>query len=280
MIVNNINDWYSEEQIGQVTSLIGNPGFGKSSLTDVFFEIYQDNCKGKSLLDKWNITCIDPAGIHYALRAIYSDIVIIGGKHGDIKLEKIGVYLPTMMKLGINFVVDIVELELAEQREVVGTLFEYFYEWHAINRRLRTYQLEEADLFISQYKFDAVCKENIRKCMTKGRMNGMGFHLVTQDFTMVDKLVLKMTVNYLLFNMQANSTMKTIADLTGIDIRSQIKALNEGEVIKINRGKHKGFFVGEKKSPFVASTPVLGSVPKKLKLLELDRNIKRALNLK
>ena len=46
-------------------------------------------------------------------------------------------------------------------------------------------------------------------------MFGMGFDFITQNFTMIDKTVLKMVDNHLIFNMSDTIDLKRIGDLLG-----------------------------------------------------------------
>ena len=59
MINRTIENWYTSDKVTDVTTVIGNTGYGKTYLSQKIQEIYMKN--------GWPFTTIDKMGIHYTM---------------------------------------------------------------------------------------------------------------------------------------------------------------------------------------------------------------------
>ncbi len=269
MINRDIEHWYTSEKVTEITTIIGNTGYGKTYLAQKFQEIYCD--KG------WPFAVIDKMGIHYTLRSAYDSVIIIGGKYADIELDDIDNYLDVILENKYNFILDVSEAEELDCQELVKEFFDYMFEWHKVHREPRNYMIEECDAFIGQTGANRNTKEMITKCITKGRMNGFGFTLLSQRFRMIDKTPLGQTRNYVVFNMKLTNDLALLKNLVGEDISAKVRRLKEGKCIIMTDEGHEGYSVGTKLSANGASTPEVDKVLEEIEILELDKDIKKVL---
>ena len=137
--------------------------------------------------------------------------------------------------------------------------------------------IEECDAFIGQAGGMIKVKAAITKCITKGRMNGFGFTLLSQRFRMIDKTPLGQTKNYVIFNMKLTNDLALLKNLVGEDISSKVRRLKEGKCIIMTDEGHAGYAVGEKKSKDAAETTKIGKVIKDIHIKPLNPAIKKAL---
>ncbi len=264
-IFKTIEDWIDADGIDTITRrnvILGNPKFGKSTYGRLCLQIYTKK--------KFPLTYIDPGGIAASIRCTQDDVVIIGGEYGDVELDQVDKVLPALMDKEVNFIIDTFELDDEFNKEVIGDLFEFFFNWHREYRRVRKYIIDECDYYVPQYHFDRTCKANIIRCVSKARMFGMGFDFITQNFTMIDKTVLKMVDNHLIFNMSDPIDLKRIGELLGERIDSKIKHLAVGRCLIYNKKDKYTYTVNEPESPSAGSTPRLHVAVEKLDLLELN----------
>lgn len=267
-----MSDWLTSKKVTEITSVLGNIGYGKSYSVGKMQEIYCNN--------DWPFCCIDRMGIHYVIRAVHDDVIIVGGDHGDIEIEDIGDYIEEILDKDLRFIVDVSNLSDEAATMFVGELFVYLYDWHKVNKKPRNYMIEECDFFIPQVGGDKECKRKIVKCITKGRMNGFGFTLLSQRYAMVTKEALEQTRNYMIFNMKGKNDLNLVRQLTGTDISLQIRMLKEGKCIILTDGGYTNYSVGKKVSPEGAPTPQVGQTLQSIKVLELNKSIKSLLDLR
>lgn len=266
-IFKNVSDWFEPSSITDRNVILGNPDFGKSTYGRLEIEIF---CKRK-----WPITGIDPGGIMYSVRAIRDDVVLIGGEYGDIELETIDKVLPKLMDNDVNFIIDVFELPDEYSKEIIGEVFEFFFNWHKENKKVRKYLIDECDYFIPQYFFDRTCKANIVRCISKGRMFGMGFDFITQNFTMIDKTILKMMKNTIIFNMSDPIDLKRIANLVGENVDAKVKHLIQGKCLIYNKKGINTYSVDTPESPSAGSTPKLGETFEPIEIMPLNEELRK-----
>ncbi len=249
MLDNTVKDWYSENQISEITSIIGNRKYGKSYCSGLICEIYQEN--------KWPFGIVDPMGIYYTLRNQYDDIVIIGGQHADFAIDEIDDVLPGLLLTDVNFILDVSDYELDRAQEIVTEFFRFLFKWHKEYKKLRNYVIEECDFFIGQNNVMKKCKNIINQCITKGRMYGFGFTLITQRFRLIDKTAVSQSDNYVIFNMKYPLNLKLIKDLVGEDLSNDIKKLKVGQCIIYTDEGWSKYMVNQRICPHAGSTPKL-----------------------
>ena len=220
MINKTLRNWLVSDRVTEVTTLIGNTGYGKTYASGLMQEIYSEN--------DWPVGVVDRMGIHYVIRHDFDDFVIIGGEHGDIEVSEVDLYIEEILKNDIRFVLDLSDLVDEVARDFVADFFEYCFEWHKINKKPRNYMIEECDFFIPQVGGLKRCKEMITKCITKGRMYGFGFTLLSQRYRMIDKTPLEQSRNYISFNMKGKNDLMLLKQLVGEDVSSRVRMLKEG----------------------------------------------------
>ncbi len=269
MIIKRIEDWYTSKKVTEVTTIIGNTGYGKTYCAGKIVEKYIE--------EGWPFCIVDKMGIHFVIRAEFTDVVIVGGQYADYTLEQIDEVLPLLLDENINFVLDVSELDESVVCDFVEGFFEHMYEWHKEHRKPRNYVIEECDAFMGQTGTPAGVKNMITKCITKGRMYGFGFTLLSQRFRMIDKTGLGQTKNYLVFNIKLTNDLTLLKNLVGEDVSSKVRRLPMGKCLIMTEEWHGIYSVGTKKSPDEAVTPEIGVVLKDIKVKPLSDKIRNKL---
>lgn len=271
LINKTVENWYTSKKVTEITAIIGNIGYGKTYCTGKIQEIYEDN--------KWPFGVIDKMGIHYVLRSHYDKVIIIGGEHGDYGLDEIDEIMPIILNSNYNFILDLSEFTEIYVQEYIAEYFEYLYEWHKQNRKPRNYIIEEADAVLGQNGTLRECKSILLQCITKGRMYGFGFTLVSQRYTMIDKTALAQTRNYIVFNLKQPRDLATLKQLVGEDVGFKVRRLTAGKCLIMTDKGHGIYKVGLKKSQDVAMTPEVGIVLKEATLKPLNKEIAESLKI-
>ena len=271
MINNKLNDWYTSDKVTEITTLLGNIGYGKTYAAGFIQEKYSK--------EDWPVCVIDRMGIHYVIRHDFDEFVIIGGDYGDIKLEEVDEYIGKVLDGGYRFIVDLSGRSDSYVEAFAEDFFDLVFEWHRVNKKPRNYMLEECDFYIPQTGGNKRCKEMITKCITKGRMYGFGFTLLSQRYRMVDKTPLEQSRNYIAFNMKGKNDLALLRMLIGEDVSSRVRMLKEGECLIMSDEGYGKYTVGTKVSPPGASTPKVGEVLEEVGVLPLNKEIAVALGL-
>lgn len=271
LIVKRISDWYTSKKVTEITTIIGNTGYGKTYLAGLIEEIYLKN--------EWPFGIIDKMGIHYVLRSHFDNVVIIGGPYYDFDLYEIDKYLPLIMEKGYSWILDLSLEDDSETLEYVNDLFEYLFEWHKKTRQPRNYILEECDFYMGQTGTPKQIKNTIIKCITKGRMNGFGFTLISQRFRMIDKTPLGQTRNYIVFNMKMPIDLSNLKKLVGDDVSSKVRRLKTGQCLVMTDEGYGVYLVDEKESANVAMTPEIGVELVEPDILHLNEEVRVDLGL-
>ena len=269
MIIKKLESWYTSKRITEITTLVGNRKYGKSYLAGKIEEIY---CK-----NSWPFMVVDKMGIHYAVRNKFTDVVILGGDHGDFGLDEIDAYLPIIMEKDINVVIDVSEFDELYAQEFVAELFEYLWAWHKEHKKPRNYIIEESDFFIGQVGSIKEVRGAITKCITKGRMYGFGFTLISQRYRMIDKTALAQTDNYVIFNMKLPLDLNLLKQLIGEKLDMKIKRLKVGQAIIMTDEGHSTYSVGERKTPSASNTPEYGVPIKTVEIMPLNKEVSELL---
>ncbi len=220
---------------------------------------------------------IDKMGIHYAVRNKFSDVVIIGGDHGDFGLDQIDEYLPVIMVKNINVVIDVSEFDELYAQEFVAELFEYLWAWHKEHKKPRNYIIEESDFFIGQMGSIKEVRSAITKCITKGRMYGFGFTLISQRYRMIDKTALAQTDNYVIFNMKLPLDLNLLKQLIGEKLDMRIKRLKQGQAIIMTDEGYSVYNIGDRETPSASNTPEYGVEIKVVETVQLSDKVEQLL---
>lgn len=266
MIVKKFKEWYTSKRITEITTLVGNRKYGKSYVAGLIEEIDEEN--------KWPFMVVDKMGIHYTIRNKYDRVVIIGGDHGDFSCDDIDKYLPVIMDEDINVVVDVSEFDELFAQEFVAELFEYLWEWHKENKKPRNYILEESDFFIGQTGSIKEVRSAITRCITKGRMYGFGFTLISQRYRMIDKTALAQTDNYVIFNMKLPLDLNLLKQLIGEKLDMKIKRLKVGQAIIMTDEGYNVYNIEERATPSASNTPEFGVEIKTVEVVPLNEEVK------
>ena len=265
----NFEDWVDVFEITKRNSIIGNPGYGKSTFGIKKFELYCD--KG------WPVTYVDPAGISVGIRNVRDDVVIIGGEYGDYTAREFHKVIENIMKYNVNLIIDLSDELKENMREMIGVFFESMFVWHKMTRLPRKYILDEADYFVPQYHFNRYTKEHIIRCISKGRAFGMGFDFITQNFTMIEKTVLKMCDNTVLFNLSDPIDLRRVKSLVGEVVDARLKALDPGMFLLYDKKNYKTFVVDMPDAPPMGQTPVFGEDPVDIEIKPLNETLREVI---
>jgi len=186
------------DAVTQTFAILGIRGSGKSCTASVMAE---EMCKGSL---PW--ICFDPVGVWWGLRADRDGrpsgfpVVVIGGEHGDLPLEKRagGKIAEALVSENVFAVVDL-------SMESKHTWRQFLTEFCLALMQFTPEQprhifLEEAPEFAPQrtkVMLTAQCKEALERLVRLGRNRGYGCTLISQRPATVDKDVLSQCENLL-----------------------------------------------------------------------------------
>lgn len=263
--------------VTQTFAFLGKRGGGKTYAAGKFAE--------ELLTQKAQIIAIDVVGTWYGLRIPKDkrngpfDLVIFGGRHGDVPINpKAGkIVARAILERNLSAVVDISEFIHSEQvrfcYDFLTELLEYRKEHPAACHLF----FEEAQELVPQNPPPKSDGENYaarlmhigNRVVKLGRNFGIGCSLISQRPQEVNKKILDMCEVVLAFQMTGLSPRKTITDIAkdeeiDIDINALLPKLEVGQAfvwspswLKIS-GVYK---IGEKITADVSATPVFGSEP-------------------
>ncbi len=263
--------------VTQTFAFLGKRGGGKTYAAGKFAE--------ELLTQKAQIIAIDVVGTWYGLRIPKDkvnspfDLVIFGGRHGDVPINpKAGkIVARAILERNLSAVVDISEFIHSEQvrycYDFLTELLEYRKEHPAACHLF----FEEAQELVPQNPPPKSEGENYaarlmhigNRVVKLGRNFGIGCSLISQRPQEVNKKILDMCEVVLAFQMTGLSPRKTITDIArdeeiDIDINALLPKLEVGQAfvwspswLKIS-GVYK---IGEKITADVSATPVFGSEP-------------------
>jgi uncharacterized protein DUF87 len=184
------------DAVTQTFALLAIRGAGKTCTAAV---IAEEMCKARL---PW--LCFDPVGVWWGLRATPDGrpggfpIVVIGGEHGDIALDK-----DSGAKIANALASENVSAVLDVSRESKTTWRKFLTELCLELMQLRPETprhlfIEEAPEFVPQHAtvtVTAQCKEAVERLVRLGRNNGYGCTLLSQRPATVDKDVLSQCEN-------------------------------------------------------------------------------------
>lgn len=182
----------------QTFAIMGIRGAGKSCTAAVMAE---EMCKAAL---PW--ICFDPVGVWWGMRANSEGkpsgfpVVVIGGEHGDIPLEKHagGKIAEALASENIFAVIDVSQESKNTWRQFLTEMCLALMQFNP--ERPRHLFIEEAPEFVPQrtkVSMTAACKEAVERLVRLGRNRGYGCTLITQRPATVDKDVLSQCENLL-----------------------------------------------------------------------------------
>ena len=175
-------DDYSAEGLRVVT--MGSSGSGKSKTNAVIAEQILDH--------GGQIIVIEPVSEWHTLKAVYNNVVVIGGPFQDLPLERdfVGEYIETALQQGINLVVNVGDMDTEEeQRGFVSAFLWSLYRREQRHRKPVFLFLEEADIWAPQMfdKSSKPCRDRVRTIAKRGRKVGIFVFFITQRPADIDK---------------------------------------------------------------------------------------------
>lgn len=255
---------FTQNYITEMSLWIGIRKYGKSYGVGVLEEEFLES--------NWPFIIIDPMGIHYALRAYKSNILIIGGPHEDLSLTDKNIMIA--IKRGYKVIFDVSEHDINQQRVICTNIMSCV---KALVKSPLNVIIEESDIFVPQNRGDIDCKDIIIWLARKGRQQGVGMTLICQRYQgrqSIDKDVISQVDNYVIFKMDSPSDIPVLKKLIPIDAVREVMKFNPGECyVKSNRytGVTK---IKERRIEHQGSSPQLGVTRKPLKLRGLNKSIK------
>ncbi len=165
------------------TTILAMRGAGKSWLAGVLAE--------QMALEKIPFAIIDPEGEYWTLRANFSNIVVVGGEHGDVPLD-ISI-AETIAQISIDerleIIIDLSDMRRRQQYEFLEKFLTSIFTRETKVRIPFWVCLEEADLWVPQTG-NPLCKIAVLDLCQRGRKRGLGFTLVSQRPAVIDKTAL------------------------------------------------------------------------------------------
>jgi Helicase HerA, central domain len=186
------------DAVVQTCAILAIRGAGKTCTAAV---IAEEMCKAQL---PW--ICFDPVGVWWGLRANTEGkpsgfpVVVIGGEHGDIPLEKTG-GAKIAEALASENVFAVIDVSMESKHTWRQFLTEFCLALMQFNPETpRHLFIEEAPEFVPQrtkVSLTAQCKEAVERLVRLGRNRGYGCTLISQRPATVDKDVLSQCENLL-----------------------------------------------------------------------------------
>lgn len=201
------------DAVTQTFALLAMRGAGKTSTAAV---IAEEMCKARL---PW--ICFDPVGVWWGMRADTQGqpngfpVVVIGGEHADIALEKNGgaKIAEALASENVFAVIDVSQESKHTWRQF---LTEFSLGLMKMNPEVpRHIFIEEAPEFVPQrtkVSLTAQCKEAIERLARLGRNRGYGLTLISQRPATVDKDVLSQCENLLVLRTTGPHDRKALSE--------------------------------------------------------------------
>lgn len=202
----------AEELLTSATGIVGKRGRGKSGAVKRLME--------ELVRVSLPFVCFDPAGIHWAIRSSADgkgpsglQVLVIGGKHGDIALNRRGgaQVARAIVQGNVSCVIDFKTEPRAAYREFIR---DFCHELFRIEGDPRVIIIEEATRLVPQkiYKGGEEVFEAVEKLVSQGRNEGIGVVLVTQRPATLNKDVLSEIDLLLAFGLVSPQDRKAIRE--------------------------------------------------------------------
>lgn len=243
------------DAVTQTLVIYGGKGMGKTNLISVLMEEL-DRAKQR-------FSAIDPMGVMWGLR--YSadgkgngiEILILGGKHGDIPIEPTGggVVADLVADEDVNVVIDISRhpngkmWSKGERIRFVADYFIRLYERQGEHCRPICQILDEAGRYCPQIIPHGSpdlsrCVGAIEACVEEGRNVGIGVCLVTQRSARMNKSVSELADCMIAFRTIGPNSVEAILDWLGEHVEKsrwkeligQLRSLPRGTALVVSPG--------------------------------------------
>jgi uncharacterized protein len=201
----------ADQFIESATALIGKRGSGKSGGVKVIEEeLFHVGLP---------FITLDPVGIHYGIRSSYDGsapglpVMVIGGLHGDLRLDRRagGEIARAVMEANVSCVIDFSEEPKSAYREFVR---DFAKELYSKNSTPRVVIIEEAPELVPQrFRPDmAETYEAVERLVSRGRNKGLGVVLVSQRAATINKDVLTQVDNLLVGRLVSPQDRKALGE--------------------------------------------------------------------
>lgn len=190
------------------TAILAMRGAGKSWLSGVLAEQLSK--------ERIPFVIVDPEGEYWTLRVRFSNVIIAGGEHADIPLEgEIAEILGrSVVEDHLQLVLDLSDMRRNEQREFLNR---FLSELFAKGTELKIpiwICFEEADIWVPQ-SGNPICKTAVLDICQRGRKRGIGFALVSQRPSIVDKTALSQAEFRFFKRFQQPHDLRAVKDYLG-----------------------------------------------------------------
>jgi uncharacterized protein DUF87 len=202
----------AEDALESAIAIIGKRGRGKSGLVKVLLE---ELCRvGLPFV------AFDPVGIMWGLRSSLDgksssglQVLIVGGQHGDLKLERRGgaEVARAVVQANVSCIIDFSEESKAVYREFVT---DFSHALFAANDAPRMVVIEEAPELVPQrLRPDLTATfEAVERLVSRGRNKGLGCILVSQRAATIHKDVLTQIDAMFIFGLTSPQDRKAIGE--------------------------------------------------------------------
>lgn len=181
------------EAVTQAFAILGRRGSGKTNTAVVMAE--------EMLRSNFPVVILDPLGVWWGLRSSADGkgdgypVVIFGGDHADVPLEKTGGKLVAdfVVSERVPVILDLFHLGENDMRRFVADFATQFYK---TNKKAIHWFVDEADEFSPQNPTGgpgATCLGAMQNIVRRGRAKGIGVTLITQRSAVLNKSVLTQT---------------------------------------------------------------------------------------
>ncbi|MBC7169447.1 DUF87 domain-containing protein [Candidatus Bipolaricaulota bacterium] len=195
-----------EEVVGQCVAILGIRGSGKSNTAGVIFE--------ELLAAHCPLSLVDIDGEYFGLKEKYEVLVVGGGDHADVELNRttVGEVADLSLHEGVPVILDVSDMLGAEREAVV---FDFLSRLWTHAGRLRTpymIGIEECHEFIPQGVRTRL-KDVIARIALRGRKRGLGAVVISQRSAKVEKDVLTQAGMLFLHRVVHEADMRVYGEL-------------------------------------------------------------------
>jgi uncharacterized protein len=203
----------AQEFLSAATGIVGKRGRGKSgAVKRIMEELHRVHLP---------FVVFDPAGIHWAVRSSgdgkkpgLSGIVVIGGAHADIRLDRRAgaMVARNVVEANVSCVIDFKSEPHAAYREFIRDFSEELFRIE--NAPPRVVIIEEAPRLVPQKLYPGMqeCYAAVEKLVSQGRNEGVGVVLVGQRVATMSKDVLSEVDILMIFGLVSKHDRRAVAD--------------------------------------------------------------------
>lgn len=208
---------FPEDSVTQGFAVLARRRSGKSVLAGVFEETL--------LARKQSFVVLDPVAAHWGIKYKTNEnglpngssnfrVMVVGGEHGDVPLDLHGGKLlaQTIVSTDVSVVVDLSLTGITERKRFVC---DFADELYIRNSTPRCLILEEAHEFVPQtprWDEQKAVLGSVSRLITGGGGRGLGFFLISQRPSLVNKDVLNMIDNLFVMRMMGPLDLKAIRE--------------------------------------------------------------------